>query len=249
MVAIRGRLEAADCGNRVLSAVPAAERNLIQPHLEHVSLPQETVLWEPGRKAERIYFPYRGAVSLIAQMADGRTIGLSMIGADGVVGCLVAIGLQQVSARCVVHVELGAFSMSVGRLQEILPQTAALKTMLAADADRLLFQMQQISACNALHPAEMRLARLLLRAADCIGDRSGIPLTQEQMSQMLGVQRTSVNLIIRIMATDGILRSGRGRVEIVDRGGLEQRACECYASISERLHQSHTPQADHSAHC
>ena len=236
--------------NDSLNSLPDPVRNLLLPHLQDTVFPQESILWEPGRKIDRVYFPYRGAVSLIAQTADGSTIGLAMIGPDGVIGGLAALGLQNVFARCVVNVELGALCIATSRLQEILllPHAANLKSLLLADVDRLLFQMQQVSACNALHPIETRLARLLLRTADCVGSDNGIPFTQEQISQLLGVQRTTINLVIRIMANVGLLRSRRGRVEIVDRSGLEKKACECYASISSRLDRGLAPPPDYFRH-
>jgi CRP-like cAMP-binding protein len=233
-------------GNWVLGGLSEFDKNLLRPHLQDVVLPPESLLCARDRKEEQLYFPYRGTASLIAQTANGGTIEMATVGRDGVVGCLTALGMQRGFATAVANVELGAFRIATTRLLELLPNAETLRAALVADAERLLFQIQQLSGCNALHPIEERVARLLLRAADCLGS-SVIPLTQELMSQMLGVQRTTVNLVIRMMANAGAVRSRRGHVEIIDRSILESRTCECYASVRRCLESSVAPLADQPA--
>jgi CRP-like cAMP-binding protein len=220
--------------NWILATLSGRDLDLLRPHLQDVALAQETVLIEGNQNEEHIYFPYRGTASLVAQTAGGSTIEIATIGRDGVIGCLAALGLQRAFARAVVNVELGALRIPTSRIVELLPKSEALGSSLVAEAERLMFQVQQLSGCNALHPIEERVARLLLRTADCIGSNI-VPLTQELMSQMLGVQRTTVNLVIRMMASVGAVRTRRGHVEIIDRPTLESRTCECYASIRDRL--------------
>ena len=186
---------------------------------------------------EHIYFPHRGSVSLISQLSDGSTVELATVGREGSVGAFVAFGMQRAVSTAVVGVELHAIRIATNRLLDILPMSDTLRRALVADAERLMFQMQQLCACNALHPIEKRLSRLLLRVADCL-DSNVIPLTQEMMSQSLGVQRTTVNLVIRMMAIAGTVRCRRGHVEIIDRLALASRGCECYAAIRDRLNGS-----------
>jgi len=220
-------------GNRTLGLLSEFDKDLLGRYLQEIALPAGSVLCERGGKEEYVYFPHRGAVSMIAAMADGSAVEIAAIGRDGVVGSLSALGLPQAFAKTVVSVELGAVQIATRRLHEILPKTGTLGAALSADAGRLMFQAQQVSGCNALHPIEQRLARLLLRAADCLGGNR-IPFTQELMSQMLGVQRTTVNLVIRMMATAGAVNNRRGWVEIVDRLRLEAKACECYACVRDQ---------------
>lgn len=232
--------------NRVLATISESDRELLRPHLQDVVLPEQSIVCERDRKEEQVYFPCRGTASLIAQLADGSTIELATIGRDGTIGGLGVLGLQRAFATAVVNVELYALRIATGRLLELLPRTETLRWALVADAEKLLFQVQQLGGCNALHPIEKRLARLLLRSADCLGGNS-IPLTQELMSQLLGVQRTTVNLVIRMMANAGAVRSRRGHVEIVDRSALESRSCECYRSVRNRLDCARAGMSDHSA--
>jgi len=227
-------------GNRILALFSESDIDLLSPHLQDVVLPEQSVLSERNDREEHVYFPYRGTASLLAPMADGTAVELAITGRDGVIGCLSALGLPQAFAKTVVNVEMGAHRIATRRLSEILPRAETLRMALSAEAGRLMFQVQQLSGCNALHPIEQRLARLLLHSADCLGDNN-IPFTQELMSQMLGVQRTTINLVVRSMVTTGIVRSRRGRVEIIERRVLESKACECYASIRSQLGRATSP--------
>ena len=100
--------------------------------------------------------------------------------------------------------------------------------------EALLAQVQQTAACNALHASESRLARWLLQTRDRI-DTDVLPLTQEFLSQMLGVRRTTVTLVARQLEKAGVIQNRRGRIVIIDRNGLEDVACECYATIREQM--------------
>jgi CRP-like cAMP-binding protein len=163
-----------------------------------------------------------------------------MIGPDGAVGSLAVLGIGRAHAGAVIRVDTRAFRIAVSRLMDILPDAKFLAASLVADAEALIGRIHQMSACNAVHAVEARLARWLLRAADCL-DSDSIPLTQELMSQILGVQRTTVNLMVRTMAQAGVLRNRRGRVEIIDRVGLESIACECYAHLHACVRPAEVP--------
>ena len=199
-------------GNGVLGEISELDRDLLRPHLQDIVFPEGAVLNDRDQRVEHVYFPYRGMASLMAQLATGSTIELAAIGREGVIGGLAALGFQRAFATSVVHVELGAFRIATSRLVECLPRAESLKIALAAHVERMMFQVQQLSGCNALHPIEARLARLLLRTADCLGSNS-VPLTQELIAQLLGVQRTTANLVIRLLATAGAVRSRRGRLK------------------------------------
>jgi CRP-like cAMP-binding protein len=233
-------------GNVVLAKLSDVDKNLLKPHLQEIVLPAETVLCERSGKEEQVYFPFRGTVSLVAQSANGNTIDLAMVGRDGVIGCLAAVGLPHAFVRTVVNAELGALRIATTRVLEILPKSETLRCALVADAARLMFQVHQLGGCNAFHPIRARLARLLLRASDCL-DADEIPFTQESMSRMLGVQRTTVNLILRIMADGGAVRSRRGHIEIINRSVLESVACECYESIRNSFGRAYTAGVNHVA--
>lgn len=228
--------------NHVLTALPDDEVDLIRPHLQDVDFPPAALVYERGELVDDIYFPQQGIVSLVVPLANGGEIETAMVGPDGVVGSMAVFGVKRSLARVIAQVETRVLRIASTQLIEILPEAPRLASALMADAEMLMIQVQQMGACNAVHPVEARLARWLLRAADCL-DNSSIPLTQELMSQMLGVQRTTVNLMIRMMANAGVLRNRRGRVEITNRGGLEGIACECYACMRTNRRMTATPHA------
>jgi CRP-like cAMP-binding protein len=218
--------------NRILAALPAAEFDLLRNHLHEVTLPPAAPLWERGEPWEYVYFPLYGMASLVVPFSNGTEIETALIGREGALGSLIVFGFRRSLGRMIVQIESRALRIPAVRLVELLPAAKNLASALVADGERLMFQILQIGACNAVHSLEARLARWILRAADCIGSES-IPLTQELMSQMLGVQRTTVNLMIRAMVNSDVLRNRRGRVEIADRPALERIACECYRSLRQ----------------
>jgi CRP-like cAMP-binding protein len=127
-----------------------------------------------------------------------------------------------------------AYAIDTARLEEAKAQSAPLRDLLSRYADALLAQMMQSIACNALHSAEARCSRWLLATQDRV-ERSPIPLTQESLAEMLGVQRTTVTAVVKELQGRGLIHYTRGRVEIVDRDALERSACECYASVEKHF--------------
>jgi CRP-like cAMP-binding protein len=220
--------------NRVLATLSVSDERLLRPDLEEVLLPKGSALHEGEGEEEQVYFPRRGAVSLIAELPGGSAVGLAMIGREGVINALAACPeLPQSLLKPVVVIELGAFRIRASRLVEILPNAESLRRALKADAERLTSQVQRSADCNASHPIEARLVGLLLRVADCIGGHR-IPLTPDEMSQMLGVRETTVALALGLMVNDGVLyRPGDGHVEITDFASLEKAACGCHARTRE----------------
>jgi CRP-like cAMP-binding protein len=215
--------------NRVLATLPEADISLLRPHLQEISAPTERVICERGQRLDHVYFIHEGMVSLVTPFADGNGIELASLGRDNVVGAMAALGLRRAIARIVVRIKIHAARIATARVLEIIPAAKALRRALIADAELRLIEVQRIGGCNAVHPLESRLARWLLQAADCL-DSSSIPVTQETVSQMLGVQRTTANLTLRIMAEAGAVRIRRGLLEIADRRILERLSCECYES-------------------
>jgi CRP-like cAMP-binding protein len=98
-------------------------------------------------------------------------------------------------------------------------------------------QAHQSVACNALHNVEARLCRWLLMTQDRVG-ASRLPLTQEFLSFMLGVQRTTVTGVARSLQAAGLIRYTRGKIDILDRAGLKAGACECYQALREKYVQA-----------
>lgn len=220
--------------NRLLAALTSADHSLLAPHLKELSFELGSLLQEAGEPVERIYFPHQGMVSLLAVMSDGQGIETATVGSEGVVGALSGFGVRRGFARAIVQAPLVASRISSLQFKAAVQKSETLRNLMASYSEVLLAQVQQTAACNALHPAESRLARWLLQTRDRI-DTDVLPLTQEFLSQMLAVRRTTVTLVARKLEQAGFIQHRRGRIVIIDREGLKAVACECYGIIHDQM--------------
>jgi CRP-like cAMP-binding protein len=215
--------------NRLLAALPPDIFAALERDLADVTLEQGTVLFEPGDPIERVYFPQTGVVSLLI-VTVGHMLEISTIGREGAVGFQRGLGERLAFARTTVQ-NTGRFSViSAARFEQIAGQNAATRDLIAQYSEVLCAEAQQTAACNALHDASSRLCRWLLQTADRL-DSDVVPLTQEFMSHMLGVRRTTLTLLARTLQNKKAIRYSRGRIRIIDRALLEASACECYRVI------------------
>ena len=219
--------------NRLLAALTSADHSLLAPHLKELSLELGLLLQEAGEPVEHIYFPHQGMISLLAVMSDGQGIETATVGSEGVVGAMSGFGARLGFTRAVVQAPLVASRISSLQFQAALQKSETLRNLMASYSETLLAQVQQTAACNALHAMESRLARWLLQTRDRI-DTDVLPLTQDFLSQMLGVRRTTVTLVARQLEQAGLIQNRRGRIVIIDREGLKDVACECYAIIRDQ---------------
>ncbi len=220
--------------NRLLSALTSEDHSLLAPHMREVSLELGSLLHEPGEPVEHIYFPHQGMVSLLAVMSDGQGIETATVGSEGVVGAMSGFGARRGFTRAVVQAPLVASRISSLHFQAAIQKSVGIRKLMASYSEELLAQVQQTAACNALHPAESRLARWLLQTRDRI-DTDVLPLTQEFLSQMLAVRRTTVTLVARKLEQAGFIQHRGGRIVIIDHEGLKGVACECYGIIHDQL--------------
>lgn len=213
--------------NQILSALSFSDLKLLDPFLKPVTLKQGLVLYEQDHPIPYCYFPMEGMVSLVAVLEDGSSIELAAIGREGVVGATLANGTGQAAMRAVVQVAGKGSRIEASHFHTALLESSSLRTVIGEHNEALLAQLVRTVACNAMHPAEARLCRWLLMVRDCI-DNDVVQLTQEFLGQMLGVQRTTVTLVARSLQSVGLIRYRRGYIEILDRDGVEEAACECY---------------------
>ena len=221
--------------NRLLGALESREFAILEPHLEPVQLPRGKVLFEPGEEVTTTYFPCRRTmVSLLIVTSDGREVEAATIGREGAVGGIVSQGYKPAYGRAVVQIGGEALAIPTSHLDAAKIGSARFSDLFARYADALLAQMMQGVACNALHRADERCARWLLASHDRAGD-GVIHLTQESLAEMLGVQRTTVTAVTAELQARGLIRAQRGRVQVVDRPGLERAACECYRAVEDHF--------------
>lgn len=222
--------------NRVLASLSRADFKRLEPSLRDVSLTQGTLLHDPGDEVERVVFPRAGMVSLLALMNDGKAIETATVGREGVVGAMAGLGLHIALERAVVQLPLLASQIAAAPFRRAVQDSITLRDAVIANDQALHAQVQATAACNALHGVEARLCRWILQTHDR-NDGDVIPLTQEFLSQMLGVRRSSVGEVARKLQAAGLIRYSRGVVVIVDRQRLEAASCECYGTILKRTAQ------------
>lgn len=236
--------------NQLLAALPAAEQQLLAPHLEEVELPRGAVLFEHGAPVEQVHFPYCGTmVSLVVGLRDGRMVEAVTVGCEGAVGAGVDLGDLEVEsfARAVVQMPGRAVRLPAARLAQAAADSALLRRRFARQALGLQSMALQSVACNAVHRVPARLARWLLTAQDRSppgerGDGGMLSLTHEFLAEMLAVRRATVTEALNGLQDAGLIRARRGGVQVLDRTGLEAASCECHAVLRRhwaRLLETH----------
>ena len=220
--------------NRILKALPATSLERLRPHLISETLPVQTVLYRIGQPIRKVHFIQRGIASVIKTMQDGRTVEIGGIGIEGMTGANALFDGNKAILECVVQVPGEALVIKSDVLKAEMAQDVELSMLLHAYQSLTISQLAQTAACNRLHTLEQRCCRWLLIAHDSAGNDT-FPLTHEFLSMMLGVRRPGVTLAARSLQQSGLIRYTRGRVNIVDRIGLERAACECYGTIHQMI--------------
>ncbi|HJU55885.1 MAG TPA: Crp/Fnr family transcriptional regulator, partial [Pyrinomonadaceae bacterium] len=209
---------------------PVVER--LFSKLERVTLTQGEVVQEPESLIEYVYFPETAVFSMLAMMQNGDTVEVGPVGDEGLVGLRVFLGADTARYQALVHVAGTAMRTRSDALREALSaEESALPRLLTRYTQMLLAMTGQSSACNKLHRLDEQLARWLLMMDDYVGDE--LLLTHELISLTLGVRRAGISDAANEMRDAGLIAYQRGRIRILDRTGLEQRACECYRAIKE----------------
>lgn len=228
-------------GNRLLAALPSADFALLAPYLQNLSLEQDSVLVRSGDRIEQVHFPRSGTIAFMVDMPNGQTVATAVIGNEGAVGILSSLRHSRSSMTAVVRVAGVSLQIPVTRFHAALSQSDAIRHAVDIHTRALLAQFQHVAACNALHSVEARLARWLLHIHDRI-DGDVLPLTQEALSQLLGVRRTTVTHVASKLRMSGAIRSDRRGLIEIDSVRLEEATCECYKVMRRRIDQIVSPE-------
>jgi CRP-like cAMP-binding protein len=222
-------------GNRLLAAIPAVGRGVLEPHAHFMELGQGQVLFEAEEDVVITHFPLPGTMAaLVVALEDGRTAEAASIGREGAIGGIVSAGHKPAFARAVTVIAGPALRIETTRIEVAKESSRAVRELFERYADALMAQILQSVTCNAVHSLQQRFARWLLMTHDRVGS-ADLPLTQEAIGEMLGVHRTTVIRLARTLQDRGLIRYGRGRVAIANRAGLEQTACECYSAVARHF--------------
>ena len=216
--------------NRLLAALPAKEYKRLLPELEPVDLAFAQIIYSPGDTIRHVYFPNNSIVSLLAAEPHHASLEVGMIGNEGMTGISVFMGVNTSPTLALVQGAGAAIRMKAATLRRESDHVGSFHVVLHHYAHSLLTQMSLSSACNRFHTLSSRLARWLLMTQDRIGTPE-FRLTQEFMSNMLGVRREGVNKAAGQLQRKKLVRYTRGQMAILDRTGLENVSCACYAII------------------
>ncbi len=216
--------------NLLLQALPTEEFEVLRPRLELVELTKDAVLVEAGAALSHVYLPLSGVISMVVRLSEGQTVEVAMVGRDSLFGASAALDGEISLTDAVVVLPGTAAILNVADFRAAAERSAALRALLARHEQALFAQAQQSAACNASHTVEARLSRCLLRVRD-LCDSETLPLTQEFLAQMIGVQRNAVSIVAHALQQARIIRYSRGHIEIKDVDGLRQTSCECYRVV------------------
>jgi CRP-like cAMP-binding protein len=220
--------------NHLLSALPAAEFERLLPHLDAVPLPLGEVLFEPGGQLQHAYFPTTAIVSLHYVMESGASSESAGVGNEGVVGISLFMGGNTTSSSAVVKSGGHGYRLPRAVLQREFKRGGQLQFLALRYTQALITQMAQTAVCNRHHSVEQQLCRWLLSTLDRIPSGE-LVMTQELVASMLGVRREGITTAAGALQDAGFIRYRRGHIAVLDRAGLEDRSCECYAVVRKEL--------------
>ena len=222
--------------NKLLAALPAEERAIIESNAVFLELKRRDLLYETEQPTPYVYFLVDGIASLLSVMTDGTGVETATIGREGMVGMSVFHGVMSTPEQAMVQVPGASYRPGSYEFLELLPQLPTLDRLLHRFSVVMFTLAAQNSGCNRKHAIEARCARWLLMVADRL-DRGELELTHDFVAQMLGVRRASVTEALGALERRKFIQTGRGRIMIANRAGMEDVTCECYAIIRNTVHR------------
>ncbi|PFH11142.1 CRP-like cAMP-binding protein [Collimonas sp. PA-H2] len=229
--------------NHILASLPGDDFRRLQPHLEFVAMPFGMTICEADSQIKHIYFVTSSIVSLLHDMKDGSSAETAVIGNEGVLGVTLFMGGGKSLNRATVKSAGYGFRLKASILLEEFARGGALQQLLLGYTQELITQMSQTAVCNRHHSVPQQLCRSLLLTLDRLPDNE-ISVTQSSIAAMLGVRRESVAEAAGKLQEEGVIQYARGHLTVLDRSGLEARACECYHDLR---HECHTMPAEKKA--
>ena len=200
--------------------------------LEHVDLPLGHVLYESGLSLSHVYFPVDCIVSLLYVMENGSSAEIAVVGNEGLVGVSLFMGGETTPSRAVVQSAGRGFRLEAKAMKSEFNRAGPVLHLLLRYTQALITQMAQTAVCNRHHTLDQQLCRWLLLSLDRLRGNE-LVMTQELIANMLGVRREGVTEAALKLQTIGLIQYSRGRIQVLDRVGLEGRTCECYAVVKK----------------
>ena len=219
--------------NRLLVALPSDDYARLLPHLEKASLPLREILYEANGPIAHVFFPLDGVVSLVIN-DNGFTLEVGIIGNDGMVGTPVFLGADRSPTTAIVQIPGDALRMEVKVFQKEMRRDGPLHGLVQRYTQAMINQISQSVVCNRRHSVEKRICRWLLMSHDRMASDEFL-LTHEFLAQMLGVRRPTLTSVAGTLQKAGLISYHRGKINVLDRKGLEAACCECYKVVAREL--------------
>ena len=220
--------------NHLLAALPAADYARLLPDLELIAMPLGWAVYESGAQMGYVYFPTTSIVSLLYVMEGGKSAEIAITGNEGLVGISLFMGGESTPSRAVVQSAGSGYRLKARILKREFAMGGSLQHLALRYTQALITQMAQTAVCNRHHTLDQQLCRWLLLSMDRLPGNE-LRMTQELISNMLGVRREGVTEAAQKLQRDGLIRYARGHIQILDRSKLEKRVCECYGVVKKEF--------------
>jgi CRP-like cAMP-binding protein len=212
--------------NRLLAQLPDTERALLLSDAEYIVVPAGHTLASPGEPVSIAFFPDTGAFCWISDMRTGHQVAVALVGIEGLIGVSSVISIPRHPHRIVALFESAGHRLNAETLRRVFDESRGLRTAVLEHVGRQLVEVSTLVACARIHSHRQRLARWLLMMADK-SDQSSLKITHDTLAQVVGGPRHAVTVSLNKLSADGTIAHLRGRVDILDRAGLLEHACEC----------------------
>jgi CRP-like cAMP-binding protein len=217
--------------NRLLAALPERDRSRLIPQLEILTLFAKESVHEAGEELNFVYFPLDCIVVLISSVEVEATVEVGLIGNEGLVGAPILMGAKNSNSQALILAEGKALRLPAAVLRKEAKRSSRMREVMLTYANALLAQSAQLAACHRYHTPHARLSRLLLMINDRMHNAE-LRITQELLAHLLGTRRATVTQAANQLQDSKLIESVRGRIRFLDRKGLENAACSCYATIA-----------------
>lgn len=233
--------------NSLLAALPKEDQARLFPGLELIEMPVDYLIHKPSDKLIYCYFPTDCVISKISSLANGDSTEVAIIGFEGMVSVCLFMGGESMPHETLVKSPGYAYRVKSQIIRNLFMHSVSARRIFLSYTQALITQMAQTAVCNRHHLVIQQLSRMLLFLSDRL-PTDEIVMTQERIALMLGVRREGITEAAKILQDEGLIEHTRGHLKIIDRQGLESRACECYQVVkkeearlfpNEHVHEVH----------
>jgi CRP-like cAMP-binding protein len=216
--------------NEILEALPESVGRRLFHSLECKVLRRGHIVHDYGQTSQHVYFPVSSIFSLQCVSTSGSTVQIAMVGSEGLVGLAALLGSESSTVRASVWKSGCAYELPADLLGREFDNSPELRSLFLRYLRSLFSEMAQTAFCNRYHSIHQQFSRWLLQSLDRLPGRQ-LDATQEMIANTLGVRVASISEVACKLQDIGVINYHRGRITVLDRTGLENIACECYAAV------------------